>query len=162
MTAALETIHRHGVAANRLRLERMAHGRAFVDDLDVVLFQQGQPLGRVVPSSLDDLHATVDDGLHVPGVVGRVDDGQKGQIDAERLVGHVATTRDLIGEIGRRPLRQPGDDSQPAGVGHRGGQLGKADEVHATLNNWVPDSAHFGNSCFHLAPDGSQQMESGR
>ena len=41
---------------------------------------------------------------------------QKCQIDAKRLVGHVAAAVNLARQILWRRLRQPGDDAEPGGI----------------------------------------------
>jgi hypothetical protein len=132
-----------------LRLQRVAHRGALVDDLDAGLVQRRQPLLRVVAGGLHRLDAAVDDGLDVAGVVGRADGGQEGQVHAEGLVGHGAATLDLGRQQLGRALRQPGDDAQPAGVGHRRGQLGKAHVVHAALDDGVLDAEQVGDAGLH-------------
>jgi hypothetical protein len=62
------------------------------------------------------------------------------------------TARDLLGEKLRRLLRQAGDDAETARVGHRGGELGAADEVHAALDDWMADAEHFGDGGLHVIP----------
>jgi hypothetical protein len=86
---------------------------------------------------------------HVAGVVGRLDGGQKREVHAEGLVGHLAAARDLARQQLGRALRQAGDDAQPAGVGDGRGQLGKADEVHAALDDGVLDAEQFGDAGLH-------------
>src|SRR5215510_6054284 len=62
----------------------------FVDHLDAGRLELGQEGLGIVARRLDDLDARLDDGVDVfvvgPGHQGR----QDGEIDAERLVGHVA------------------------------------------------------------------------
>src|SRR5690606_4014157 len=55
----------------------------------------------------------------------------------------------------RSLLGESGDDAQAAGVGHRRGQLGEADEVHATLDDRVLDAEQFGDACLHVRFRGS-------
>ena len=70
------------------------------------------------------------------------------EIDAKRLIGHAPASRDLLGEKLRRPLRQAGDDAEAAGIRHRGCQFGKADVVHAALDDGMLDAEQFGNAGF--------------
>ena len=44
-------------------------------------------------------------------------------VHAERLVGHLVATPDLVGQRFWRALRQAGDDSEPARIAHRGRQF---------------------------------------
>src|SRR5712671_3831803 len=74
---------------------------------------------------------------------------QEGEVHAERLVGHVATTRDFLGEQFRRLLRQAGNDTKAAGVGDGGGKLGKADIMHAALDDRMLDAEQFSDCCLH-------------
>jgi hypothetical protein len=82
-----------------------------VDHLDAVLLEFVDVLLRLVPGRLDDLHAAFDDGAAVFGVGRRIDRRQDREIDAERLVGHLAAALDLLGEMFRRRLRQRSDEA---------------------------------------------------
>ena len=150
VATALKPIHADGVATDGLGFERMPHRGAFVDHLDARLMQGRQPLLRVVACGFHHFHTTVNDGFDVAGVIGCFDNGQKGQVDAKRLVRHLAATANFVSQIGRRALRQAGDDAQAPGIGHGGGQLGKAHKMHASLNNGVLNSKHFGYFGFHV------------
>jgi hypothetical protein len=61
----------------------------------------------------------------------------------------ISRQRLISGQQLGRALRQPGDDAQPAGVGHRRGQFGKADVVHATLDDGVLDAEQVGDAGLH-------------
>ena len=148
MAGAFEAVDGDRVDADALRLERMAHRGAFVDDLDAVLLELGDVLLRVVARGLDDLDAAVDDRLTVFGIGRRLERRQDGQVDAEGLVGHVAAARDLLGELFRRRLGQRGDEAERAGIGHGRHQLGAAHPLHAALHDRVLDAEHFRKSCF--------------
>jgi hypothetical protein len=73
----------------------------------------------------------------------------EGQIDAERLVGHLAAAIDLAGQILRRALRQTGDDAEAAGVRDGGRHLGITDVMHAALDDRMPYSKEFGDARSH-------------
>ena len=104
MTAALEAVDRDGVAANALRLQGMANGGALVNDLDSRILEPRQMVLGIAAGGLDDRHASVDDGVDIARIVRRLDYRQDGEVDAERLVGHVVATGDLVGQIGWRLL----------------------------------------------------------
>ena len=69
---------------------------------------------------------------------------QKSQIDAKRLVGHVAAAVDLAGQILGCALRQTGDDAEAAGVRHCSRHLGIADMMHAALDDRMFYSEELG------------------
>ena len=127
----------------------MAHRRTFVDHLDPGIVERRQDLRRIVPRCLDHLDPTVDDRLDHPGIVGRIDDRQEGKVHAERLVGHVATPCDLVRKIGRRFLRQPGDDPEATCIRNRCRHFGKTDKMHAALDDRMFDAEHLGDACLH-------------
>ena len=161
MTAALETVYADGVAADGLGLQRMAHRRALVDNLDPGLFQGRHPALRVVAGRLDHLHAAVDDRLDVAGVVRRRDRGQERQVHAERLVGHCPAAGDLLGQVLRRALGETCDQSQPPRVGNRRGQFREADEVHAALDDRVLNAEQFGDASLHAVSWSGPPVRSG-
>jgi hypothetical protein len=74
---------------------------------------------------------------------------QKGQIDAKRLVGHVAAAVDLAGQILRGAQRETGDDAEPTGVRHCSGHLGITDVMHAALDDRMLYSEQFGYTRSH-------------
>ena len=112
-----------------LGLQRMAHRGAFVDHLDAGVLQRRHVLLRAAAGGLDDLDAALDDRARcIPDRAARVKRRQEGEVHAERLVGHLAAARDFLGQQFRRLLGQAGDDAEPAGIRHRGGQLGEADD----------------------------------
>src|SRR5215212_728964 len=107
---------------------------------------------RLVAGRLDDFDAALDNGLPIFGVRRRFYRGENGQIDAERLVGHLAASRDLAGQILRRWLRQRGNESERASIGDGGDQLGPANPLHPALDDWVLDSDQFGKTCLDHFP----------
>src|SRR3546814_9505400 len=58
---------------------------------------------------------------------------------------------DLAGEVVRGRLGEASDDPQAAGVGHRRGQFGIADEVHAALDDRMLDAEEFCDPGLHGA-----------
>jgi hypothetical protein len=94
--------------------------------------------GRVA-GRLDDADAFVEDGLRVARVVGRVDGGQQGEVDAEGLVRHALASSDLLAQgVGRR-LGERREDSESAGVGHRRGHFRISHPLHAALHDGHAD-----------------------
>ncbi len=149
MAATFETIDADRVAADLLGLERMANRGAFVDHLDAGRLQRRHVLLRAASGGFDRLDAAFPDGRDIFRIGRRRECRKEGQVHAERLVGHVAATRDFPGEQFGGALRQAGDDAKPAGVGDRGGEFGKTDIVHAALNDRMPDLEQFGNGRSH-------------
>ena len=153
MAGALETVDRDRVDPHALRRQRVADAGAFVHDHDAVLLEFGDVFLRLVAGGLDDLDAALDDGLAIFRVGRRLDRGQDGEVDAERLVGQAAAARDFLGQILRRRLRQRGDEAERAGVGDGRDQFGAADPLHAALHDRVFDADEFGKSRFdHFWP----------
>jgi hypothetical protein len=131
----------------------MADAGAFMHDHDAVLLELGDVFLRLVAGGLDDLDAALDDRLAIFGIRRRLDRGQDGQVDAKRLVGEAATTRDFLRQIFGRRLRQRGDEAERAGIGHCRDQLSPADPLHAALDDRMFDADQFGKSCFdHRLP----------
>ena len=151
MPTALEAVHRDGVTADLLGLDRMAHGCAFVDDLDTVLFQHRHPLLRVIAGCLDDLHTALDDGLDVTGIVRRREGRKECQVHAKGLVRHLAAAGNLLGQKFRGALGKPRDDAKSASIRYSGRHLCKADIVHATLDNGVLYAEEFRDAGFHVS-----------
>ena len=54
---------------------------------------------RVVAGGFDDLDTFLDNHLGVCGVVGRVEGGEEGQVDAEGVLGHGAASSDFLAQI---------------------------------------------------------------
>ena len=149
VATALKPVHADRIAANGFSLERMAHRGAFVNDLDAGFVQRGQVFLRVVSGSLHRLDAAVDDGLDVARVIGRADGGQKGEVHAKGLVGHLAAAADLVGQVLRGALGQAGNHAQTACVGDGGGQFGKPHKMHTPLNDGVLNAKQFGDFGLH-------------
>ena len=112
-------------------------------------FKRRHVLLGAATRGFDDLDAAFPDGCDVFRIGRRAEGRQEGQVHAERLVRHVAATRDLLGQQFRRPLRQAGDDSEPAGIRHCGREFGKAHIVHSALDDRMFDAEHLGNCCLH-------------
>src|SRR6185437_14794494 len=73
------------------------------------------------------------------------------------LVGHVAAARDFLGEQLRRLLRQAGDDTKAAGIRHCGCEFGKADIMHAALDDRMLDTEQVSDCCLHVKTPFSDQ-----
>ena len=159
VAAAFEAVDGNGIAADALGLERVANGRALVDDLDARLLEHRHPLRGIVARRLHDLDAALDDDLEQPRIVGGRESGKKGHVHAEGLVGHFPASRDFVGELLGRALREPRDDAEAAGVGDCRGKLGEANEMHAALDDRVFDAKEFGDSRLHRSV--SSWLESG-
>ena len=166
MAAAFEPVDRNGIAADRLRLQRMTDGCAFVDHLDASIMERWQHLHGIVARRFNDLHAAFDDRLDHPRIIRRIDDGQEGQVHAERLVGHVPALRDFVRKIRRRLLGQAGDDAKPARIRNGGSHLRKTDIMHPPLNDGVLNAEHVRDAGLHGAnplkckvwPDGGRSL----
>ncbi|MNT10746.1 hypothetical protein D3C72_1455910 [compost metagenome] len=148
VAAALEAVDAHGVAADALGLERVAHRGALVDHLDARGLQRRHVGLGAAARGFHGLDAAFDDGRDVLGVRRRGKGRQEGEVHAEGLVGHLVAARDLAGQQLGRLLREARDDPQAAGVGDGRGQLGKADVVHAALDDGVADAEEFGDAGF--------------
>ena len=72
-----------------------------MDDPDAGILESGQVVLRIAPRRLHNAHAALDDRIDISRIIGCADAGQKGQIDAEGLVGHVTAAGDFIGKVGR-------------------------------------------------------------
>ena len=147
MAGALEAVDRDRVDAERLGLERVAHRRRLVDDLDAGGLEVGQVLDRVRAGGLDDRDAGLDDRLAVLRVGRRLDRRQDRQVDAERRVGQLARAGDLARQILGRRLRQRGQEAERAGVRDGGDELRPADPLHAALDDRVLDFERVGEAC---------------
>ena len=146
MPGAFEAIHADGIDANFLGTDAMAHRRALVDDLDAGGVQFRQERLGVVTRRLHDLDPGRNDRVDIfavgPGHQGR----QDREIDAERLVGHLAAALDLLHQIIGRRLRQAREKPQRARVRDRRRQLGPPNPLHAALHDRVLDAEHFGEA----------------
>ena len=61
VAGAFEAVDRHRIDAEPLRLHRVPHRRAFMDDLDPGLLEDGDVFLGVVAGGLDDFDAAADD-----------------------------------------------------------------------------------------------------
>ena len=132
MTAALEAVHAHRVAADGLGLERVAHAGALWITLTPAS-QHREPFCGLLPAVQIHFHAADGDGIDVARVVGAADCGKEGEIDP----GTALSVRSRHLAISRPPavpaslLGEAGDDAQPAGVTDRRREFGEPDVVHA-------------------------------
>ena len=150
MAAAFETIDADRVAADALRLQRMADGGAFVNDLDAAFLHGGHIGFRAAAGRFHNLHAAGNDRIDIFWVRRICEARQEREIDADRLVGHVIAFRDFLREVFRRRLRQRRDDAETARVGDGGGHLGEADKMHAALDDRMPDAEQLCNARLHI------------
>jgi hypothetical protein len=146
VAGALEAVDAHGVAAELLGLDRVPDGRALVDHADARLLEPGHERLRTAARRLDDLDAALDDGGCVVLVRDRAQGRQHGEVHAEGSIGQLSGAIDLLHEIVGRGLRQRGQESEGAGVGYRGDQLGAADPLHATHHDGMLDAELFGEA----------------
>lgn len=99
-------------------------------------------------SSRADLDVLVNDDLRIGIVIRGNHGGEKRQVYAERLLGHLTTPADLFPQVFRRRLGERGEDSETAGVGNGGGELGVSNPLHAALDNGDGDAESFGKGGF--------------
>jgi hypothetical protein len=158
VAAALETVDAHRVAADRLRLERMAHRRALVDHLDARCLQRRHIGLGAAASRLHDAHAAFANRRDVFGVGRRGEGRQEREVHSERHVGHFAAAPDLACQQLRCLLRQARDQPEAARVGDGGGQFREADVVHAALDDGMTDAEEFGDACLHRAAPYQRSM----
>ena len=83
--------------------------------------------------------------LQVLRVRRRRDRRQDREVHAERLIGHGAAARDLLPQILGCRLRECREDAEPARVGDCRGEFGRADPLHAALNDRIFDFEKFGD-----------------
>src|SRR5690606_6606573 len=103
----------------------------------------------IVAGGFHHLHATFDDGLDVARIIRLIHRWQKGQVYAERLVGHLTAAANLRGQRFGVRLSQRSDHAQPAGIGYRRCEFGITDVVHAALDDGMLDTEEFCDSGFH-------------
>src|SRR6516225_2276323 len=149
MATTFEPVDADGVATDLLRFQGMPHGRAFVDHLDLSRLQRWHVLLRTAARRLHNFYAPFLDGGDVFGIGRLRETRQEGEIHPKWLVRHVATARDFLRQEFRRLLCKSGDDTEPPGAGYRRGELGKADVVHAPLDDRMPDAEQFSDRCLH-------------
>jgi len=128
----------------------VTHAGAFVDHLDPRIFKRWEQLNRVAPGCLDHFDAAFDHRFHNAGIIWRCQRWQNGNVHAKGLVRHVLAARNFVCEIFRRLLGEPGDNAEAASIGNSGRHFGKADIVHATLDDRMLDAEHFGDGGFHM------------
>lgn len=144
VTGALVAVDREDVDAETLGGESVADGGALVDDDAAGFLEALDKRAGVVAGGLDDLDARLDDGGGVL-VIGRgVDRGQDGEVDTERLGGHLAAAGDLFAESVGSGLGEGGDDAAATGVGDGSGHVSGSDPLHAALDDGVFDAEHLG------------------
>ena len=87
-----------------------------MDDFNTGLFHQRHILLGAATGGFDNAHIARNNRLDIARIIGIGEARQEGQVHAERLVGHVITFGNLIGQIFRRRLRQAGNDAEATGV----------------------------------------------
>src|SRR6516225_7007592 len=147
MATTFEPVDADGVATELLCFQGMPHGRAFVDHLDLSRLQRWHVLLRTAARRLHDFYAPFLDGGDVFAIGRLRETRQEREIHPKWLVRHVATARDFLRQEFRRLLCKSGDDTEPPGAGYRRGELGKADVVHAHLDDRMPDAEQFSDRC---------------
>jgi len=99
MTGAFETVDTNGIAADLLRREAMADGSAFMDDLDACSLECRQESLRIIPCSLDNIYAGVNNVLGILFIGHGFYGGQDRQVDAKRVVRHLPCAFDLLYKV---------------------------------------------------------------
>src|SRR5882757_7562662 len=113
----------------------MPNRRAFVNDLYPGCLQCRHEWFWTTPRGLDNLDSALPDGGDVFRIGRRRERRQERQIDAERLVRHIATACDFLGQQLRRLLRQTGDDPEASGVRYGRREFCKTDIMHPALDD---------------------------
>src|ERR1700734_2117970 len=98
MAAAFEAVNADRVTTDLLGLERVTDRRAFMDHFYTCRLQRRHILFRTATGGFDDLDAALCDSRDIFRIGRRRERRKKGQVDAERLVGHVVTTRYFLGQ----------------------------------------------------------------
>ena len=96
VTRAFEAIDRDRIDAHAFGRLCVAHGRAFVNDLDAMSLEMVDVLLRLVARRLHDLDAAIDNGLPVFGVRRRRDRRKDGEVHAEGAIGQASRAGDLL------------------------------------------------------------------
>lgn len=130
MARTLEPINTQKVDAELDGALGMANGGTLVQHDTAGLFELGNDGPGAVPGRLDNVDPFVDDGLGVGAVVGGVERGEEGDVDAKGVLGEGAALLDLLAELRGRGEDEGRDDAQAAGVGDGRGEFGVADVLY--------------------------------
>ena len=111
MAAALRPDNRNRIDANRLGLERIAHGGNLVDHLDAGGFQRRQVRLRIAAGGFDELHPLLDNQIeNLLGLFALHQLGQHGHVDAEGFaVAQIAALANFIAQLGQFGKRRRRD-----------------------------------------------------
>jgi hypothetical protein len=106
VAGAFEAVDREEIHTKLHSAQRMPNRRALVQNHTrrVSLFQLLDDRARAVASSFDNADALVQDDLGVRGVVRGHHGGEQGEIDTERVFGHLLAAADFFAKILRRGL----------------------------------------------------------
>lgn len=156
MACALETVNREEVDAEFDGALGVPDSSALVQDdtrwrCGFELFDDGS---WTISRSLDNANALFDNNARVGWVIGWLESGEEGEVDAEWLVGHGLALADLFAKVfwGRlcergelkapdqRGSKQGGSysslyDSKPSSVADCTGEFSVSDPLHASLHN---------------------------
>ena len=147
MAGRLRAVHDDGVAADRLRLERVLDDRALVDDGHPRALEIGhESLGRAA-GGLHDADALLDADADVGRIVRRRQRGHQRQIYGEGLVRQLPAFADLSAQILGRAEGGGGHHAQAARVRHGRDELGLCQPLHRAGEDRTLDPEHFGYSC---------------
>mmetsp|Transcript_35 Transcript_35/g.94 ORF Transcript_35/g.94 Transcript_35/m.94 type:complete len:320 (-) Transcript_35:97-1056(-) len=147
MAGALEAVKADDVDPVPLRRERVSHCDALVDGDDARLLEGLDEWLGVGSGGFHDLHALLDDDLHVLRVRRRRPHrGQDGQVDAERLAGQPAHAPDPLPALLGRTSIVDAEDPQASRVADRGCELGGSDAGHSAQHDRVLHAQHFGDA----------------
>jgi hypothetical protein len=89
VAGTLESVDAHPVDSDPFGLDSVPDAGALVQHLDAVGVECGQVLLGIEAGGLHDFHTGLDDRVPVLCVRRRVDGRQDGEVDPERVVGHV-------------------------------------------------------------------------
>lgn len=108
MTGTFKAVDGEEIDAELDRRLSVADCGAFMEDGAVSGFELLDKRARIVAGSLDNGDAFVNNGLRIAVVIGRNQGGKKGEVDAERVFGHLSTSLDLFPEVVGGRLGQGG------------------------------------------------------
>lgn len=145
MAGTLEAVDGEHVGAHTLGTACVTNGGALVDNIGTGLFDHFDDVAGVVAGGLKDAYAFVESRLGIANVVGRIDGGQKGDVDGKRAIVVLSLLSDVVRDerVGladglaksiRRGLSQSGEGTESTSVADGGGEGGCTDPLHAALN----------------------------
>ena len=121
-----------------------------MNDFNTGFFHQRHILFRAATGGFNNAHTTGDNRFDIARIIRIGEARQEGEVHTKRLVGHVIAFGNFIGQIFRRGLRQAGNDAKAAGIGNGSRHFGKADMVHAALNDRMLNAEKFSDTGFHV------------